>query len=92
MQRLQNLQMAQRGQIEGKEIASLIKGDAGKAGGIAAEMLRQVMQERSDRANCGATILEPEPIQAGNPEVIANGEQGGFRAKHPVVVPAHKRA
>jgi len=86
VQRFQNLQVPQRRKIERQVVTALIKGNARQAGRIAPQMLRQVMQHGARRANRRRPILQAEPVQRGNLEMLAHGEQSRLRREDPAIV------
>ena len=86
VQRLQNFQMPQRGEIQREIIAAAIKRQPGEMLHVAAQMLGEVMQHRARRADGRRAILQAETVERRDLEMVAHGEQRGFRRKGPVVI------
>ena len=84
--RLQDFQMAQRGAVEHEIISRLIKRECGQVRNIPPQVLSQVVQDRSSRADGCRSVLQPESIERRDLEMIAHGELRGFRRKNPIVV------
>ena len=49
-------------------------------------MLREVMQDAARRADGGGAIFQAEAIERRDLEMIAHGEERGFRREHPIFV------
>src|SRR5258708_4917547 len=86
MQRLENFEMAQRGEVECEEIIPLVESDASEIRGVAAKMLSEIVQHTTRSPDgCGA-VLQAEAVERGDFEMFADSEEGGFGSKDPIVV------
>ena len=88
MLRLEDLQMPQRRVIECQKIAALVERNAGEMLHIAPQILREVMQRATRRANGGGFIFQPETVERGNLKMLPYGEKSCLRRESPVVVAA----
>ena len=86
VQGLEDFKVAERGVIEREEFVAGIEGDPGKAGDVSAQVLGEVMDDSASRADGSGVVFQAETIERSHFEVVAHGEQGRLRGKHPVVV------
>ena len=69
MQAAPEFQVAQRRGVQRQEIAALIKAKAREMRHVAAQMLRQIMQDAARRADGRVRSLQPEAIERGDFEM-----------------------
>src|SRR6266481_6018208 len=78
--------MAQGGEVEREEIVALVERDASEIRRVAAKMLSEIVQDAACCADGGGAVLQTEAVECGDFEMVADGEESGFRSEYPIVV------
>ena len=55
---------------------------------VAAQILREIMQRAARRADGGGFVFQTKAVERRDLEMVAHGEEGGFRRERPVIVAA----
>ena len=86
VQRLQDLQVAQRREIKSQKIGSFIERQPREVGRLPAQVLCQVVQHRAGGADGRRPFFQAEPIQRSHFEMLAHREQSRFGRKYPIII------
>ena len=76
------------GVIQCEEVGALIERQAREVFDVAPEILCEVMQHATCRADGGGAIFQAEAVERRNFEMLTHGEHGGLRSEGPIIVGA----
>src|ERR1039458_7883609 len=86
VERFEDFEMPQCCVIQREIVVPTIKRQPREMLHVAAQVLREIMQRRAGRADGGGAVLQPEPVERRDLEMVAHRIKRGFRRERPVVV------